>query len=359
MKRLAVVVFNLGGPDGLDAIEPFLFNLFSDPAIINLPLIIRKPLAWYIARKRAPIAREIYSKIGGRSPLVDQTQAQAEALEESLADLADEVRVFVAMRYWHPLVPEAVRAVQAFDPDHVVLLPLYPQYSTSTTESSFAAWHKYARRAGLAPPTQEICCYPINDGWLEAQASLITTTIEDMRRRDGTDKPFRVLFSAHGLPKKVIERGDPYQWQVEETARAVVGALDIPDLDWTVCYQSRVGPLEWIGPSTEEEIARAGVDKVALIVVPIAFVSEHSETLVELDIEYGELAEASGVPAYYRVPAVGIDQRFIDGLGRLVRRIVRRAGHTCRTRGPRNCPIENKRCPNTPPGRSAPTRAAS
>jgi len=313
--RLAVVLFNLGGPDSPAAVKPFLFNLFSDPAIIRLP----QPLRWFVARmisgKRAPTAAAIYEKIGGRSPLLPLTEAQGQALTSALEafDLGMKVKVFVAMRYWHPRAADVAKAVAAYAPDQVVLLPLYPQFSTTTTASSLKEWRGVAEKAGITARTSAVCCYPVEQGFVQAQALAIARVLDA-----NPDQRLRILFSAHGLPKKVVAAGDPYQVQVEATAKAVARALNRPDLDWVVSYQSRVGPLEWIGPYTEDEIARAGRDGCGLVVVPVAFVSEHSETLVELDIEYRHLAEAAGVPAYHRVPAVGTDPAFIAGLARLV-----------------------------------------
>ncbi|MBF0335394.1 MAG: ferrochelatase [Alphaproteobacteria bacterium] len=326
MARTAVVLFNLGGPDGPDAVRPFLFNLFNDPAIIGAPGPIRWALARFISARRAPVARAIYDRIGGRSPLLELTRAQAAALEEALGG---DHRVFVAMRYWHPLTEETVAEVAAWRPDRVALLPLYPQYSSTTSGSSIEAWRKAAAKAGLTAPTEAICCWPTEPGFIGAVARLTAEALA------ASPPGARVLFSAHGLPKKVIAAGDPYQWQVERTAEAVVAALGVPGLDWLVCYQSRVGPLEWIGPATDDEIRRAGADKVGLVVVPIAFVSEHSETLVELDIEYAELAHQAGVPSWRRVPAVATAPDFVAGLAGLVRA------------GPhgRICPAACGRCP--------------
>ena len=320
-QKIAIILFNLGGPDSPEAVKPFLFNLFSDPAIIQVPQPFRWLIAKLISSRRAPIAREIYGYLGGRSPIVPETEQQAEALERVLED-AGEVKCFLAMRYWHPFAHEAAEAVAAFAPDRIVLLPLYPQYSTTTTGSSLKDWAAVWKR-GVGPgstlakslETKEICCYPEAPGWIGAQAKLTRQGIEKAGGMENT----RVLFSAHGLPKKVIEGGDPYQRQVERTCAAVAARLDLPGLDWVTCYQSRVGPLEWIGPATDEEIERAGRDGKNLVVVPIAFVSEHSETLVELDIEYKELAEKAGVPSYVRVPAVGSHPDFIRALGDLVR----------------------------------------
>jgi ferrochelatase len=316
--KTAVVLFNLGGPDGPDAVQPFLFNLFNDPAIIGIPQPLRWGLATVISRRRAPVAREIYARIGGGSPLLGNTQVQAMALEAALRvapSMADgDMRCFIAMRYWHPLTDAAARTVREYGPDRIVLLPLYPQFSTTTTGSSLDAWHRAARAVGLDVPTHTICCYPDMDGFVAATAASIRPALVAARAA-GTP---RVLFSAHGLPKKIVAAGDPYQWQVERTAAAVVERLNETGLDWSTCYQSRVGPLEWIGPATDAEIVRAGRDGRPVVVVPLAFVSEHSETLVELDIEYRHLAETSGVPAYHRVATVDAAQPFIEGLARLV-----------------------------------------
>lgn len=314
-SRRAVVIMNLGGPDTQESVKPFLFNLFYDRAIIDLPNPARWIIAKLISSRRAPVARAIYTKIGGGSPIVENTQAQASALEDLLNARApgSAWRVFTAMRYWHPLSVETAEAVKAFDPERVFLLPLYPHFSTTTTRSSLQVWHESASVVGLQAQTHTTCCYPLTDGFVDAVVDLLTQATTEM-----AGKPYRVLFSAHGLPKKVIARGDPYQWQVEKSVEKVVGRLGLPALDWTVCYQSRVGPLEWIGPSTDEEIHRAGADGKAVVLVPITFVSEHSETLVELDIEYAQLAEAAGVPDYVRVQTVGTHESYIGALGELV-----------------------------------------
>jgi len=314
MSRTAIVLFNLGGPDSLDAVGPFLLNLFSDPAIIRVPQPFRFMIARLITARRTPVAREIYRHLGGSSPILEETEAQARALEAALGDCG-EVRAFIAMRYWHPMSVEAARAAAAYAPQRIVLLPLYPQFSTTTTASSLRAWRKAAQQAGLDCPSVALCCYPGADGFIEALASAIRPALAEARAHG---EP-RLLLSAHGLPKKIVAAGDPYQQQVEETARRIVERLDIEGLDWQVCYQSRVGPLEWIGPATDDEVRRAGADGRSVVLAPIAFVSEHSETLVELDIEYRRLAERSGVAHYARVPAVGTDERFIAALAALAR----------------------------------------
>ncbi|HVV65378.1 MAG TPA: ferrochelatase [Rhizomicrobium sp.] len=312
--KLAVVLFNLGGPDSEDAVEPFLRNLFTDPAILPLPGFVRQALGGFIARRRAPLTRRIYARIGGRSPILEETEAQARALEQALALRGLTARAFIAMRCWNPSSDDAARSLKAWGAERIVLLPLYPQFSTTTTASSLADWARAARKAQISAPGAIVCCYPTAKGFVVALVQSIRQTMAKM----DPGLSYRLLLSAHGLPERVIRRGDPYQWQVEQTARAVVEELGIADLDWTVCYQSRVGPLKWIGPATDAEIRRAGAEGLGVIVAPIAFVSEHSETLVELDMDYCELARNSGVPQYLRAPVVGVRETFIEALAELV-----------------------------------------
>ena len=347
MARIAVVAFNLGGPASGDDVRPFLFNLFNDRAIIGLPQPLRFFLAKLIARRRAPVARAIYAKLGGGSPILENTMAQAAALEAALKDGSpgNEVRVFPCMRYWHPRAGEVAAAVLAFAPDRVVLLPLYPQFSTTTTASSLAEWHRAAGRRGLTARTTTVCCYPVEEGFVAALARLARGPWREALAQG----PARLLMSAHGLPKRIVARGDPYPDQIEETARAVARRLALGDGEWRVCYQSRVGPLEWIGPATDEELRRAGRDKVAVVVLPLAFVSEHSETLVELDIEYRHVATAAGVPGYWRVPAVGTTPEFIAGLAGLVRRALEDPRPVVSHPGPRRCLADAGCCPQPIP----------
>lgn len=313
--KTAIVLFNLGGPDNQEAVKPFLFNLFSDRAIISLPNPLRWMVAKLISSRRAPVAREIYQQMGGGSPIVPQTQAQARALEAELHDLGD-VKAFLAMRYWHPRAEETAAAVKAWAPDQIVLVSLYPQFSTTTTASSLQEWEKVAKNIDLKAKTvKTVCCYPEEPGFVDAVAAL---TAEKLENCDISNT--KVMFSAHGLPKKVIEGGDPYQKQVERSVAAVVKKLNLDGLDHITCYQSRVGPLEWIGPSTEDVVQQAASQGKTIVLVPIAFVSEHSETLVELDIEYRELAEQKGCKDYRRVPTVQANPAFIGGLASEVRR---------------------------------------
>ena len=340
-ERLAVILFNLGGPDTLAAVRPFLFNLFDDPAILRLPSPFRSLLAWYIARRRAPIAREIYGRIGGRSPILENTERQAAALAASLADLGT-VEVFPVMRYWHPRAETVARQVAAFGPDRLVLLPLYPQFSTTTTASSLKEWRGHAGRYGLGEvPTHTVCCYPESAGFVRELARRIAPHLEAA----GTAGRPRLLLSAHGLPKKIVAAGDPYQQQVEATATAVRAALKPAEPEVIVCYQSRVGPLEWIGPATLDEVRRAGAEGRPLVVVPVAFVSEHSETLVELDIELAEEAAAAGVPANRRVPTVDAGSLFIEGLADLVCSAAGGPDGIAGEWGQRWCPETSSGCP--------------
>jgi ferrochelatase len=338
MSRVAVVLFNLGGPDSQQAVEPFLYNLFADPAIISLPNPLRWLIARFIARRRAPVAQHIYAQIGDASPLLANTEAQARALERALGG---EFRAFIAMRYWRPLSADAAAAVKQWDPDEIVLLPLYPQFSTTTTASSLAAWHKEAAAIGLARPTRAVCCYPTLDGFI---AAIVTRLQAAVREWPGAVK-LRVLLSAHGLPQRIVARGDPYQWQVEATAAAIRARLGRDELDLVVCYQSRVGPLQWLMPATDAEIRRAGADGTGLIVAPIVFVSEHSETLVELDRDYRHLAAQVGVPHYVRVATVGDNPAFIAGLAALMEETLAHAGAIRPQGGQRICPAACGLCP--------------
>jgi ferrochelatase len=338
--RRAVVLFNLGGPDSLESVRPFLFNLFNDKAIFRLPQPFRGWLAAFVAKRRAPTAVEIYRHLGGGSPLLPNTEDQARALHAALGGGGD-IRIFIAMRYWHPFTLQAVSEVQAWAPDEIILLPLYPQYSTTTTASSLAAWHEAAKFLRLRVPTKAICCYPTEPGFISSAAELIGPALAGARHYG---KP-RLLLSAHGLPESVVNGGDPYQFQVERTAAAIVEKLGLPDLDWVVCYQSRVGPMKWIGPSTEEAIRKAAADKVPAVVAPVAFVSEHSETLVEIEIEYRKLAKDVGVPYFVRVPTVAAAPSFIAGLAGLVETISKSKSACVPGDGHRICPRSRTGCP--------------
>ena len=315
--KVAIILFNLGGPERLEAIGPFLLNLFSDPAILTVPWPIRPLLARRITRARLAPATAAYAKIGGRSPLLAQTEQQGALLAAALPELS--TRAFIAMRYWHPLTLEAARAVAAWDPEEIVLLPLYPQFSTTTTGSSLTAWREAAAAVGLARPTRTICCWYTNEGFIASLVEIVRRAIAAARAELPPGTKLRLLFSAHGLPERVVRAGDPYRMQIEATASAVLAVLGPEAPESRVCFQSRATPEPWLAPSTDDEVRAAGVDGVALLIVPIAFVSEHSETLVELDIDYRELAAKHGVPAYVRAPTPALEPLFIAALASLVR----------------------------------------
>jgi ferrochelatase len=341
-RKVAVVLFNLGGPDRPEAIKPFLLNLFSDPAILRVPFFVRPLLARIIARARLKPATANYDILGGKSPLLELTRQQAAALELALPEL--DAKCFIAMRYWHPFSLEAARAVKAWGADEVVLLPLYPQFSTTTTGSSLIAWRQAAAKAGLAVKTTTVCCYPTETAYADATAALVRAGYDRARAELTPDVPLRVLFSAHGLPEVIVKGGDPYQWQVEQTVARVMEAWG-SNVDHAICYQSRATPQKWIDPSTEVEIERAARDKTAVLVVPIAFVSEHSETLVELDVEYRDLAKEVGVPGYFRVPTQNSDAAFIAALAGLVRRAMGCGMGLCSGIGGRVCDEAFGGCP--------------
>ncbi len=317
--RIAVVLFNLGGPDDPKAVRPFLEALFSDPAIISAPWIIRRPLAALIASVRERSAVANYAVMGGGSPILAETWAQAQALESVLREAIPQatIKTFIAMRYWNPLTAAAAAEVAVFEPDEIVLAPLYPQFSTTTTASSLAAWRKAYQGLGRV---HALCCWYDNPGFVEGHVARILETWEAAGR-----PRVRLLFSAHGLPEKIAHSGDPYQWQVEATCAAVAERLGA-GWDWQICYQSRVGPLKWLGPSTPEAIEAAAREKIGVLIDPIAFVSEHIETLVELDRDYAELAARCGAPAYLRAPVVGVETHFIEGLAGAVRGALAREG---------------------------------
>ena len=312
MKK-AVILFNLGGPDKIENVEPFLFNLFNDPAILNLPTFLRYPLAKLISNRRAPVAKKIYAELGGSSPILKLTEEQSGALEMKLNQTQeeDEYKCFIIMRCWNPRAKDVIKDVQLYSPDEIILMPLYPQYSAATSGSSIKEWKDVCKKNNYRVKTSTICCYPTDQNFINAHTKEIIKKIKDL-------KNFKLIFSAHGLPEKNIKKGDPYQWQVEQSVKKIVESLNDENLDWILSYQSRVGPLKWIGPSTENIIIENSKIGKHIVLGPIAFVSEHSETLVELDIEYKEIADANGCKNYTRVPALGINEDFIRAISELI-----------------------------------------
>ncbi len=332
-KKVAVLIFNLGGPAGQADVRDFLYNLFSDPYIIGLPWGLRQGVAALIANGRARSARANYARMGGGSPILMETRSQAEVLEKQLAALPGvEARVFIGMRYWHPFMAEAAADIAAWAPDEIVVLPLYPQFSSTTTLTGFDAF-----KAAYKGPAKVhyVCCYAQNDKFIAAHVDLIR---QRLKRLPADNR--RILFSAHGLPEKIIAKGDPYQEQVERCVTRIMAELG--EIDHVICYQSRVGPMAWIGPSTEEVIHQAAEDGCSILVVPIAFVSEHVETLVELDGDYGELAGRLGIMTFERVPTLRNDMTFVLGLVDEVRKALQAPEAVT---GDNDCAACHKFCP--------------
>ena len=238
MKK-AIILFNLGGPDSLDAVQPFLFNLFNDPAIINLPGIFRYPLAKFISNRRTPVAKAIYAEMGGRSPILEETQIQADAIEKTLKQETDEYKCFIVMRCWNPRAIDVIKKVREFNPQQTILLPLYPQYSNATSGSSIKEWLDVCKKENLNTKTKIICCYPTEKDFILAYANLIKDKINLNKLSETT-----LIFSAHGLPENKIRQGDPYQWQVENTVNRLVEKLSIKNLNYILSYQSRVNSLK-------------------------------------------------------------------------------------------------------------------
>jgi ferrochelatase len=329
-KRVGVVLFQLGGPDSLEAVEPFLLNLFLDPDIIPLgPLgILRRPIAKLISSRRSKPVTERYAKIGCRSPIATLTERQRVRLVEAVSPYIDPVAV-TAMRYWHPMTSEAVDSLRkAGALDEIVLLPLYPQYSFATTLSSLKEWRRVVQRTKWEPSsgrTPERTVEHFHDHPLYIQA--IVERIGSILRQFPDSLRIHLVFSAHGLPMSLVEKGDPYPKQIEETVRLVceLGARRFPG--WPkihlLCYQSRVGPNKWLEPALPETIDRLGREGVKeLLVVPISFVTEHIETLHEINIEAREEAEKLGIKTFRMMPALGDSPLFIASLKDLVLRAV-------------------------------------
>ena len=318
MGRTGVLLLNLGGPDQLEDVRPFLFNLFSDPEIIRLPFPwLQKPLAWFIATSRAKKSQENYRQIGGGSPLRRITEAQAQAIQDSLRQKGHDASVYIGMRYWHPFTEEAIARIKRDGVEKLVILPLYPQFSISTSGSSFRLLEKLWQEDPTLNQVEytAIASWYSRPGYLQAMAQLIAQELDKFPNPNQV----HIFFSAHGVPVSYVEEaGDPYQKEIEECTALIMQTLNRPN-PHTLAYQSRVGPVEWLKPYTEDAIAELGAQGVQdLVVVPISFVSEHIETLQEIDIEYRELAEESGIHHFQRVPALDTHPGFIEDLANLV-----------------------------------------
>ncbi|PSB58901.1 ferrochelatase [Chamaesiphon polymorphus] len=320
MGRLGVLLLNLGGPEQLSDVRPFLFNLFSDPEIIRIPIAaLQKPLAWLISSSRAKKSQANYEKIGGGSPLRRITEAQARALESQLRSRGEDAKVYIGMRYWHPFTEDALAQIKQDAIEQLVILPLYPQFSISTSGSSFRLIEKiWNENPQLKPPKYTVIAdWYKEPGYLQAMSDLICAQIDKCPDPDNA----HVFFSAHGVPVSYVEEaGDPYQTEIEECTELIMQTIGRKNAH-SLAYQSKVGPIEWLQPYTEDaivELADKGVGE--LVVVPISFVSEHIETLEEIDIEYREIAEEAGIHTFNRVPALDTNPIFIQTLVDLVLR---------------------------------------
>lgn len=330
-QRIGVLLFNLGGPETLDEVRPFLFNIFVDPDIIRLPWrALQKPLAWLISTQRHKKSRGYYEQIGGGSPLRRITEEQARALEQALAARNINAKAYVGMRYWNPFIEEALDQIRRDKVDHLVVLPLYPQFSVSTTGSSLNRMHAIAAETGhRLPPTSVICSWEADASYIEAMASAALEELACFPDQDPSQT--HILFTAHGVPVRYIDEGDPYLDHTKRTVELVMERLGVHRPN-TLSFQSKVGPVEWLTPATSETIpklARSGVSQ--LMLVPVSFVSEHSETLYEMDILYRDAAAEAGITQFRRVPTMNCRADFIDALAGLVQRALScRAGDTSR-----------------------------
>ena len=318
MGRVGVLLLNLGGPEKLEDVRPFLFNLFADPEIIRIPFpFLQKPLAWFISSRRAKTSQENYQQIGGGSPLRRITEEQGEALKSALAEKGQDSEVYIGMRYWHPFTEEAVDKIKQDGIKKLVVLPLYPQYSISTSGSSFRQleqmWDEDNKLQDIDYTL--IPSWYARPGYVNSMANLIRDELDKLEEPDKA----HVFFSAHGVPVSYVEEfGDPYQREIEHCTDLIMQALGRPN-EHTLAYQSRVGPIEWLQPYTEDAIEELGAKGTEhLVVVPISFVSEHIETLQEIDIEYRELAEEAGIHNFHRVPALNTYDGFINDLADMV-----------------------------------------
>jgi ferrochelatase len=317
-KKTAVVLFQLGGPDSLEAVEPFLFNLFMDPDIIDFPLasLARRPLAKLISSRRSPKAQNNYKMIGGKSPILDLTRLQANALTARLTRQGIQAHIFIAMRYWHPMTKEVVLEIKNGGFEQIILIPLYPHFSQATTGSSFNEWNRQAKKLGLNLPTRFVCCYPNHPLFVEALVENINTSLASFIGVPAEN--IDLVFSAHGVPVSYIQNGDPYQLHIEETVRRVV-ALGKWNSPHTLCFQSKVGPMQWLKPSLIETVERLAQEKRNyMLIIPIAFVTDHIETLHEINIEVRKHAITLGIQQFELMTALNDHPKFIACLTDLV-----------------------------------------
>jgi ferrochelatase len=332
MKKVAIVLFNLGGPDSLKNVKDFLFNLFYDENIIRLPKPFRYIIAKLISTFRNNKSKKIYEQMGGKSPIYENTIEQQNSLKVDILDELKDVNIecFIAMRYFYPRAKDAAQEVFLFNPDEVVYLPLYPQYSTTTTKSSFDEFDtelKGAYQSLTLPIIKKTCCYYKNDLFINALFELFKEYLLKATKAYNLNKNNAIIFfSAHSLPEYVIKNGDPYEMQIKESVDLLMHKIreieEFRDIKYKITYQSKVGPVKWLSPNTEDEIIAAAKKGQIIFVNPISFVSEHSETLVELDIDYKNVALDHGALDYIRIPTLSSDALFIKCLSSIVKELV-------------------------------------
>jgi len=371
-KKIAVVLFNLGGPSSLDSVPKFLFNLFNDKAIIPLIQPFRFLVACLITTLRSKKSQNIYSQINNKSPLLEITNQQSQLLEQILNKNSNqqgfEYKNFVIMRYWHPRAKNVVKEIANYQPEEIILLPLYPQFSTTTNQSSIDEFLLHWQKLNQINSTlskiaiKTICCHPEEDGFIESHCNLIINSLQKSPNFS-TEKieNYRLLFSAHGLPQKVIDDGDPYCFQVGLSVEKIIEKLssklqiDRQKIDYKICFQSKVGPAKWTEPTLDSQIDLAAKNEKSVVVIPIAFVSDHSETLVELDIDYANKAKELKIAEYIRVESLNFEQNFLSCLANLCflaskNQSIQPKNCTAETKlncvNKRICPHEHKKCPN-------------
>lgn len=341
--NIAIVLFNIGGPDNLKNVKKYLFNFFSDKFIITAPYLIRKIIASLISLTRSNKTTEIYKKIGGKSVATENTIAQAKELEKILNTNQNNTfyyKIYVCMSYWHPMAEQTIKEInldqQQYNFEQIIYLPLYPQFSTTTTKSSFYYWNKtFAKKANkqlLHVKQKYICCYYDDLNFINAHVNIIAPkfkqAFECLEKNSNKLNGIRILFSAHSIPEKLTYSikqggsGDPYQAQIIKTVnllmKKIQSIFSTISIEYLITYQSKIGPIKWLSPSTEEEILKCTKEKTIPIIVPITFVSENSETLYELDIEYKELLQENDMPHFFRCPTLSLNEIFIKGLENLI-----------------------------------------
>lgn len=343
-KNIAIILFNIGGPENLNQVKKYLFNFFSDKFIIRAPYLIRKMIAFLISTTRSSKTKSIYSKIGGKSVSKENTLMQAQFLEKILNESSDEYsfKTYISMSYWHPMAEKTILDLELDQKKieggfkQIIHLPLYPQFSTTSTGSSFFYWNQLLNKTKSLNEIKKkyICCYFNENSFIEAHAENLAIQFRKALAnfdQNNDSNGIRILFSAHSIPENLTYTdtskaknpiGDPYKVQVDITVELVIQRMkeifSLEDFDYIVSYQSKIGPVKWLEPSTESEVLRCIEEKMICIIVPISFVSDNSETLYELDIEYKELFEKIGFEYFLRSDSLNLNNKFLISLKNMI-----------------------------------------